>query len=92
MLPSTTMPILHAAEKRMRADRKRRLRNQRVESELKSLTRKFEKLCAEKSDQAQGALRSLIKRLDQAASKGILHRNAASRTKSRLSRRLVKLS
>lgn len=86
------MPNTRSAAKRMRADRNRHLRNLNVKSELKTLTRKF--LQAAKAglgDPAKTALGTLIKRLDQAAHRKILHRNTASRLKSRLSRRLAKL-
>ena len=64
-----------------------------MESELKTLTQKFNKLAkAGDTDQARSTLGTLTKRLDQAASKGIFHRNTASRRKSRLARRLAKLS
>ncbi len=92
MLLSGTMPIIRAAEKRMRADRKRHFRNIRIQSELKTLTQRFQKLSqGGKADEIRNIFALLVKRLDQAASKGILHKNTASRTKGRLARRLNKL-
>ena len=77
----------------MRADRKRHLRNLEINSALKTLTRNFIKLAKEgQADQARSALGILTKRLDQAANKKTIHRNTASRLKSRLSRRLFKLT
>ncbi|MBI3333656.1 MAG: 30S ribosomal protein S20 [Candidatus Omnitrophica bacterium] len=87
------MPIIHAAEKRVRADRKRRQRNLQVQSELKTLEKKLHGLI--QSRDASGAgdlLKILTKRLDQAASKKVLHRNTASRNKARWSRQLANLS
>ena len=80
------MPNTRSAAKRERADKKRRQRNLRFESELKSLTRKFQKLIADGSAEAKDFYRTLTKRLDQAASKKLIHRNTASRRKSRLAR------
>lgn len=76
----------------MRSDQKRQLRNVQVGSEMKTLTKRFLGL-AQGGDgsQAQEAFRMLVKRLDQAASHGIIHRKTASRKKSRLSRALNKL-
>ncbi len=92
MLRSTAMPNIRAAEKRMRADRKRRERNLDFASELKTLSRKFQVVLASKQvQQAQELFRTFTKRLDQAASKGIIHRNTASRKKSRLARHLTHL-
>ena len=77
----------------MRADRKRRIRNLQIQSELKTLTQKLQKQIASKqNDQARETMGFLVKRLDQAASKGILHKNTASRTKGRLARRIAKLT
>ena len=92
MLASNTMPNTRAAAKRQRADQKRRERNLKLESELKSLTRKFRKLSANgSSSDLETLYRALSKRLDQAASKGLIHRNRASRKKSRLARLIAKL-
>ena len=74
----------------MRADRKRRTRNLCFASELKTLTPKFDRLVkAKQKDEAKSALSQLLKRLDQAAGKKIIHRKTADRKKSRLSRRLA---
>ncbi|MBI3616416.1 MAG: 30S ribosomal protein S20 [Candidatus Omnitrophica bacterium] len=90
---STTMPITRSAAKRVRADRKRHLWNLEIKSELKTLTRNFLKSIKEGgADKARSALGTLLKRLDQAASKKTIHRNTASRLKSRLSRRFSKLT
>lgn len=75
----------------MRADTQRRLRNLGVRSELKTLIRKFrEALQSGGRDGAQAAYRSLVKRIDQAAKRDVIHRNTASRRKARLARQLQK--
>lgn len=77
----------------MRADAVRRQRNLRAASELKTLIKRFETaLQARQQPQALEALRLLTKKLDIASHKGIVHRNAASRKKARLSRRLSALA
>ena len=84
------MPNTRSAAKRMRADAKRRLQNLSDKTQLKTLTRKFHSvLQAGQTDQAQQLYGLLTKHLDQAAKRGILHRNTASRKKSRLARRLA---
>lgn len=93
MLRSVAMPNIRSAEKRMRADRKRRERNLDFSSELKTLSRKFQAVLGSKdSKNAQGLFRNFTKRLDQAATKGIIHKNTASRKKSRLARQLANLN
>lgn len=78
-----------SAKKRIRQNEARRLRNQVRKSMLKSQTRKFtDALTAKDVSTAEAQLTLLAKRLDQVASKGTIHRNHASRRKSRLQRRL----
>ena len=68
--------------KRNRQNEKRRLRNRAVRSEM--LTREKSAVAAVGTDNEVEALRLAIKRIDKAASKGVLHKNAAARKKSRL--------
>lgn len=92
MLLLSAMPILHSAEKRMRADRKRRDRNLWLKSELKTLTRKLRaQIQAGEAGPARETFRTFVKRLDKAAGKQVLHRNTASRRKSRLALAIAKI-
>jgi len=85
------MPIKRAALRQQRKDRKRRIRNLGIHTELKTLRKKFQALLSgQQFDQAAAFLPTLIKKLDQAWVKGILHRNTASRYQSRLTRQLAK--
>lgn len=87
------LPILKSAFKRIRQDKKRRLRNSQVESELKSLSKKLQSaLSAKKSDEAKALGAKLISKLDKARSKGIIHKNTASRKKSRILSKLAKVA
>lgn len=84
------MPIKRASFKDLRKSKKRHVRNISTKSELHSLIKKFEKLAsAKKIDEAKAALKMLVSKIDKAASKGIIHKNAASRKISRLTKRLV---
>ena len=84
------MPIEKTALKAVRKDARRRLRNLRVSSELKTLARKFEQLLSQRQvEEAKAQLARLMQRIDQARSKGVLHPNAAARKKSRLAARLA---
>jgi len=74
-----------SAEKRSIQAEKRRLRNVQVRSRVKSAVKKVRELLASGDGAgARAALVSASKALDTAASKGVLHRNAASRRISRL--------
>ena len=86
------MPILKQAFKRMRADKKRQMRNLGIESELKTLSKKLTAfLSSNKKEEAKAAALAYISKLDKAASKGIIHKNTASRKKSRALKKLQKL-
>jgi small subunit ribosomal protein S20 len=85
------MPIKHAALKQIRKDRKRQQRNQAIRSALKSLTKRYLGLLDnQKLDEAKKLMPLVAKEYDHAASQGILHRNTAARSKSRLMRRLAR--
>lgn len=83
------MPNLSSAAKRVRQNERNRTRNRARKAELKTETRKLvDALHDGKLDQARQMLKAVTKKLDQVASKGTLHRNTASRRKSRLAKRL----
>jgi small subunit ribosomal protein S20 len=87
------MPNTRAAVKALRQSKRRHGRNVRLATELKTLTRKFERFMHDKqADGARAALHALFKRLDQARLKGVIHRNTVARKKSRLASRLARLS
>ena len=71
--------------KKIRVDKRRTLRNLNVRTELKTAARKVrELLSAKKKSEAEEAVRALFSKLDKAVKKNILHRNRASRLKSRV--------
>ena len=85
------MPNTANAKKALRKSLKRRDRNRSQRSALRTyLKRVREAIAAGDKDKAQESFRLLTKKLDQAAAKNLLHRNAAARTKSRLSRAMKK--
>ena len=87
------MPIKHAALKQIRKDRVRAVRNQALQSTLKTIKKRWLGLVeAKQLDEARQLLPSVIRTFDQAVTKKIIHKNTASRTKSRLMRQLTALS
>jgi small subunit ribosomal protein S20 len=70
--------------KRNRQNLVRHERNKAVRSELKTRTRGAVTAAEAGADDADERLRAAIKRIDAAAAKGVIHRNAAARRKSRL--------
>lgn len=78
--------------KKIRIDKRRRAVNVRVISELKTVTRKVANLIAQKNaDGAAKESHELFSKLDKAVKKGVLHKNVASRRKSRISLRINSL-
>lgn len=76
--------------KRNRQNEKSRLRNRAIRAELR--TRQKAAMAAIGTDNQAEALRLAIKRIDKAATKGVLHKNTAARRKSRLMARVKELS
>jgi len=75
-----------SAEKRHRKSEERRMRNKSAKSSVKTSVKKFVTLTQKKDSGAQEALREMVKKLDTAARKGIISKNAAARKKSRMQR------
>ena len=77
-----------SAKKRIRQNAKQRLRNRAVKSSVKTQIKKFVEATRNVSDvdQVEKELRLAQKKIDQAAAKGIMHKNTASRKKSQLAR------
>jgi small subunit ribosomal protein S20 len=63
-----------------------------VRSELKSRTKSSVTAAQSGADDAAERLRLAIKRIDKAASKGVIHKNAAARKKSRLVAQVKRVS
>ena len=78
--------------KRNRQNLVRQERNKAVRSELKTRTRSAATAAEAGADDADEKLRAAIKRIDSAASKGVIHRNAAARRKSRLMAKVAQTS
>lgn len=82
-----------SAKKRMRQSEARRVRNRARKSALKTQVRKFtDAIHDQNAVRAGDELRKTIKAIDQQAAKRVMHRNAAARKKSRLTRQLNKLA
>lgn len=78
------MPNIKSAMKRVKVSEKKNLRNRMIKTGVKTAVKKFE------ADMNQEKLANVSAALDKAASKGIIHKNAANRKKARLAKRLAK--
>jgi len=87
------MPNSPSAKKRHRQEIKRTQINRAVRSVVRNHVKKLRNLISAGDAAAcQAEFRTTCKRLDQAASKGIMHSNTTARLKSRLSKAIKKLS
>jgi small subunit ribosomal protein S20 len=87
------MPNIKSAKKRVLIAESRRIKNAAVRSRVKTAIKKFtEAVTSGDKDNAQGLLVNAVKKLDKAAAKGILHKKAVARKKSKLQKALNKAS
>ena len=78
-----------SAKKRIRQNVKHRARNRWRKVQYRTAIKQFNETVLHGSvDQAESQLKGLYKMLDQVAAAGTIHRNTASRYKSRLTTRL----
>ena len=81
---------LKSSQKRERQNETHRLRNRSYKSKSRTLIRKaFLAMEEGNLDSAKVATAEAIQSLDKAAAKGVIHKNNASRRKSRLMNRLA---
>ena len=79
--------------KRIRTNEEARQRNQAVKSELKTYVRRVRQAVeAGDNEAANTALEEASRKLDKAASKGVIHKNQAANRKSKLAKHVNKLA
>ena len=86
------MPNIKSAKKRVRVIKTKTLQNQMFKSQLKTTIKKFDASLNEGKDAAGVAYRNVVKKIDQAVSRGILHKNTAARRKSKMTLKLNKIA
>ncbi len=81
-----------SALKRVRQSIKRNLRNKAIRTYLKTLVKKVESsVSSGNREEATKALKEAIKAFSRAASKGVIHKNKASRNISKLTKKVMLL-
>ena len=86
------MPNIKSAIKRVKTAELRRANNITAKSSMRTAVKNAEAAIANNDENAKDALLAASRKLDKAASKGIIHKNAAARKKSRLAKRLNSLN
>ena len=83
------MPNIKSSVRRVKTDAERRAKNFAVRSTVKTATRKtLEAINGKQADEAKTLLTTAVSTIDKAAKKGVIHKNAAARKKSRLMKKL----
>ncbi len=81
------MPNIKSAAKRVKVIEKKTLQNKMFKSSMKTEIKKFNAAVASGDmASAQAAYKSATKKIDVAASKGIIHKNAAAHKKSQFTK------
>ncbi|GAK39608.1 30S ribosomal protein S20 [Paenibacillus urinalis] len=87
------MPNIKSAVKRVKTNDKRRALNASQKSALRTAVKAADQaLTTNEVETAKAAIQAASKKLDKAVSKGLVHKNAAARKKSRLAKKLNALT
>ena len=89
---TSTVANIKSQIKRNRQNEKRRIANKSVRSELRTRVKGAIAAADAGAETADAAASIAMKRIDKAANKGVIHKNAAARRKSRLAKRLAAAS
>lgn len=74
------MPVIKSAQKKLRQDKKKQIKNRKQKEQLRNLLKKVH------SQPAASSFQKVTSMIDKAAKTGLLHKNKASRMKSRLAK------
>ena len=86
------MPTIKSAKKRVLVNQTKAMQNKVAKSALKTDLKKFEAAVAEGNrSEADVAYKVAVKAVDQAAAKGLVHKNKAANKKSAMTLKLNKL-
>lgn len=87
------MANIKSAKKRILVINKKTMRNKMIKSGVKTAIKKVVAACANNNKaEATVALTAAVKAIDMACSKGVYHKNNASRKKSRLAKLVNKIA
>ena len=87
------MPITSSAKKALRASKHKAVFNLKRKDAVSAVVKKIKKLLVDKKDkEAQALMPVAFKAIDKACKIKLIHKNTASRKKSRLAKMLAKVS
>lgn len=82
------MPNIKSAEKRVKVIAAKTAHNKAARSELKTEIKKANVAIETGADNKEVLVKAAVKKIDQAAAKGLLHKNTAARRKSALAKKV----
>ena len=82
------MPNIKSAKKRVKVIATKTQQNKATRSYLKTVLKKADVALSTGAEDKEEAVKLAIKKIDQAAAKGLLHKNCAARKKSTLASKL----
>ena len=82
------LPNIKSAKKRVKVIAVKTLKNKAANSQLKTQIKKANAAIDSNAGDREAAVRAAVKKIDQAAAEGILHKNNAARKKAALARKL----
>ena len=86
----SSLPNIKSAKKRVLVSEANYARNKQYRTAMKTAIKKADKAIAENSADKEEVVKAAVKKIDQMATKGIIHKNNAARKKSALVVRLAK--
>jgi len=84
------MPNIESAIKRVRTSGIANAKNSSQTSTMRTAIKKFEEAVAAGAENVDALYKEAAKAIDMAETKGLIHKNKASRDKSRLSKKIAK--
>ena len=83
------MPNIKSAKKRVLVIKTKTMQNKMFKTQLKNDIKRYQAAVAEgNTEAAQATYKAAVKKIDQAAARGIIHKNAAARKKSQFTKAL----
>ncbi len=82
------MPNIKSAKKRVKVISAKTLQNKMIKTNLKTVLKNADAAVTAGAEDKEVAIRLAIKKVDQAAAKGIMHKKNADRKKSQLAKKL----
>ncbi len=84
------MPNIESAIKRVRTSEAANAKNSSQVSTMRTAIKKFDQAVEAGADNVDALYKDAVKAIDMAETKGLIHKNKASRDKSRLSKKIKK--